>query len=52
MFDNEVLLEHDALNKVYTQLMMALNEVRIKKTQVQPYLYCGMENPKILVLVK
>ncbi len=27
MFDDEVLLGHDALNKVYTQLIMALNEV-------------------------
>ncbi len=27
MFDNEVLLGHDALNKVYTQFIMALNEV-------------------------
>ena len=27
MFDNKVLLEDDALNKVYTQLIMALNEV-------------------------
>ena len=31
MFNNEVLLGHDALNKVYKQLIMALNEVRIKK---------------------
>ncbi len=27
MFDNEVLLGHDALNKVYTQLITALNKV-------------------------
>jgi hypothetical protein len=27
MFDNKVLLGHDALNKVYTQLIMTLNEV-------------------------
>ena len=52
MFNNKVLLGHDALNKVYTQLIMALNEVQIQKIQVQPYLYGGMENPKILVLVK
>ncbi len=31
MFNNEVLLKDDALNKVYTQLIMALNEVRIQK---------------------
>ena len=31
MFDNKVLLGHDALNKVYTQLIMALNEVQIQK---------------------
>ncbi len=31
MFDSEVLLGADALNKVYTQLIMALNEVRIQK---------------------
>ena len=29
MFDNEVLVGIDALNKVYTQLIIALNEVRI-----------------------
>ncbi len=27
MFDNEVLLEHDTLQKVYTKLIEALNEV-------------------------
>jgi hypothetical protein len=27
MFDNEALLGHDTLNKVYTQLIKALNEV-------------------------
>ncbi len=27
MFNNEVLSGHDALDKVYTQLIMALNEV-------------------------
>jgi hypothetical protein len=31
MFDNELLMEDDALNKVYTQLIMALNEVQIQK---------------------
>ncbi len=31
IFDNEVLLGVDALNKVYTQLIMALNEVQIQK---------------------
>ena len=51
MFDNEVLLEHDTLQKVYTKLIEALNEVQIKK-QVQPYLYCGMENHTTLVLIK
>jgi hypothetical protein len=52
MFDNEVVLEHDTLQKVYTKLIEALNEVQTKKIQVQPYLYCGMENLTTLVLVK
>ncbi len=29
MFDNEVVLEHDTLQKVYTKLIEALNEVQI-----------------------
>ena len=37
MFNNEVLLKHDTLQKVYTKLIEALNEVQIKKKQVQPY---------------
>ncbi len=36
MFNNEVLLEDDALNKVYTQLIMALNKVKIKKHRFNP----------------
>jgi hypothetical protein len=32
MFDNEVPLEMDTLKKVYTQLISALNNVRIKKS--------------------
>ncbi len=31
MFNNEVLLEHDTLQKVYTKLIEALNEVQIQK---------------------
>jgi hypothetical protein len=31
MFDNEVLLGNDTLKKVYTQLISALNEIRIQK---------------------
>ena len=31
MFDNEIVLEHDTLQKVYTKLIEALNEVRIQK---------------------
>jgi hypothetical protein len=31
MFDNEVPLEIDTLKKVYTQLISALNDVRIQK---------------------
>jgi hypothetical protein len=41
MFDNEVLLGMDTLKKVYTQLV-----------QIQPSLHCGVENLKILILVK
>ena len=52
MFDNEIVLEHDTLQKVYTKLIEALNEIRIQKKQVQLYLYCGMENHTTLVLVK
>ena len=52
MFDNEIVLEHDTLQKVYTKLIEALNKVRCQKKQVQPYLYCGMENHTTLVLVK
>jgi hypothetical protein len=36
MFDSEVLLEHDTLQKVYTKLIEALNEVRIKKYRFNP----------------
>ncbi len=32
MFDNEVPLEEDTLRKVYTQLISALNDVRIQKS--------------------
>ncbi len=52
MFDNEVLLEHDTLQKVCTKLIEALNEVQIQKIQDQPYLYCGTGNLTTLVLVK
>ncbi len=52
MFDNEVPLGMDTLMKVYTQLISALNDVRIKKVQIQPSLHCGMENFKILISVK
>jgi hypothetical protein len=52
IFDNEVPLGMDALKMVYTQLISALNDVRVQKVQIQPYLHCGMENPKILILVK
>jgi hypothetical protein len=52
MFDNEVPLGMDTLKKVYTQLISALNDVRIQKVQIQPSLNCGMENLKILILVK
>jgi hypothetical protein len=31
MFDNEVPLEMDTLEKVYTQLISALNDVRVQK---------------------
>jgi hypothetical protein len=31
MFDYEVFLEHDTLQKVYTKLIEALNEVQIQK---------------------
>jgi hypothetical protein len=31
MFDNKFVLEHDTLQKVYTKLIEALNEVRIQK---------------------
>jgi hypothetical protein len=51
MFDNEVFLEHDALQKVYTKLIEAL-KFKSKKIQLQPYLYLGMENLTTLVLVK
>ncbi len=36
MFDNEIVLEHDILQKVYTKLIEALNEVRIKKYRFNP----------------
>ncbi len=36
MFDNEVVLEHDTLLKVYTKLIEALNEVQIKKYKFNP----------------
>jgi hypothetical protein len=52
MFDNEVPLGKDALKKMHTQLIGALNNVKIKKVQIQPSLQCGMENLKILLLVK
>jgi hypothetical protein len=52
MLDNEVVLEHDTLQKVYTKLVGALNEVQIQQIQVPTYLYCGMENLTTLVLVK
>ena len=52
MFDNEVPLGMDTLKKVYTQLISALNDVRVQKVQIQPSLHCGMENLKILILVK
>jgi hypothetical protein len=32
MFDNEVPLEMDYLKKVYTQLISALNDVRVQKS--------------------
>ncbi len=32
MFDNEVLLGMDTLKKVYTQLISALNDVRVQKS--------------------
>ncbi len=32
MFDNEVLLGEDTFKKVYTQLIKALNDVRIQKS--------------------
>ncbi len=31
MFDNDIVLEHDTLQKVYTKLVEALNEGRIQK---------------------
>ena len=52
MFDNEVVLKKDTLEKVYTKLIEALNEVLIQKIQVQPYLYYWMENLTTRVLVK
>jgi hypothetical protein len=36
MFDNEIVLEHDTLQKVYTKLIEALNEVQIKKNRFNP----------------
>ncbi len=32
MFDNEVPLEKDTFKKVYTQLISALNDVRVQKS--------------------
>jgi hypothetical protein len=52
MFDNEVPLEMDTLKKVYTQVISALNDVRVQKSTNQPSLHCGMEKRKILILVK
>jgi hypothetical protein len=52
MFDNEVLLGMDTLKKVYTQLISVLNDVRVQQVQIQPSLHCGMENLKVLILVK
>ncbi len=52
MFDNEVPVGMDTLKKVYTQLISALNDVRVQKVQIQPSLHWGMENLKILTLVK
>jgi hypothetical protein len=52
MFDTEVPLAVDTLKKVYTQLISALNDAKIKKGQIQPSLHCGMENLKILISVK
>ncbi len=52
MFDNEVPLGMDTLKKVYTQLISALNDVRVQKVQIQPSLHSGMENLEILTSVK
>ncbi len=51
MFDNEVPLGKDTLEVVYTQLISALNDVRIQKIQIQSSLHCGMENLKLIILV-
>ena len=37
MFDNEIVLEHDTLQKVCTKLIEALNEVQIKKLDFRNY---------------
>ena len=57
MFDNEVPLGEDTLKKVlYTELISALNDVRIQKSTNSTLsalsLHCGMENLKILISVK
>jgi hypothetical protein len=52
MFDNEVPLGEDTFKKVCTQLMSALNDVRVQKVQIQLFLQFGMKNLSILLLVK
>ncbi len=47
MFDNEVPLGMDTLKKVYTQLISALNDVRVQKIQIKSSLHCVMENLSI-----
>jgi hypothetical protein len=49
MFDNEVPFGEDTFKNGDTQLIKALNDVKV---QFQPSLQCGMENLEILLLVK
>ncbi len=44
MFDNKVPIGEDTFKKVYTQLITALNDVRVQKVQIQLFLQFGMEN--------
>jgi hypothetical protein len=44
MFDNKVPLEEDTLKKVYTQLISALNDMRVQKSTDATLLLIGMEN--------